>query len=171
MRQFGSLSMSLQQMREVQEYYRISLLANMIRLLSTLLLAIGFCGLAGCGPHTDRLELSGKVTLNGEPIDGGAMRFTSVSGKKMSSGAMINGGYYKVPAEKGLLPGIYRVEISAPDNAAPPVMVRSSPGGPGSPAAPERIPDEYNSDSKHTIEVAAGADNHFDFEIASKRAK
>ena len=134
-------------------------------------IALGVLLFVGCGPHTDRLEINGKVTLNGAPLDGGAIRFSSLGEKKMASGAMVNGGQYDIPREKGLLPGSYRVELSAPDESVPPVMVRPPGGGPGSLAAPERIPAEYNENSTHTIEVTAGGDNQFDFDIVSKPTK
>ena len=133
-------------------------------------LALGLLALLGCGPRSDRLAISGSVKLDGTPLDGGSIRFTSLSAeKKLASGAMVQNGEYNIPQEKGLTPGTYHVEISAPDNAAPPIMVRATPGGPGIPTQPERIPPEYNVDSKQTIEVTADGDNHFDFDIVSRR--
>jgi hypothetical protein len=135
-------------------------------------LAIGLLSLASCGPHSDRLQVSGEVTLDGVPLDGGTIRFTSLRGQKLlASGAVVQNGEYRVPAEKGLTPGSYHVEITAPDSNAPPVMVRATPGGPGIPVAPERVPAEYNVDSNKTIEVSAGGDNHFVFDISSRSAK
>jgi hypothetical protein len=82
-----------------------------------------------------------------------------------------NGGFY-VPQEKGLPPGTYRVEISSPNTAAPPVVYKGAPGEPAlPPTAPERIPAEYNSNSKHSVDVAAGGDNHFKFDIVSRAAR
>jgi hypothetical protein len=116
--------------------------------------------------------LSGYVSLNGAQLDSGTIRFTSVGGAKLvSSGAMIQDGAYHIPQEKGLLAGIYHVELSSPDKSAPPVMARATPGGPGIPVAPDRIPAEYNVDSKQSIEVAPDSDNQFDFSIDSKPAK
>ena len=134
-------------------------------------LALGVLVIAGCGPHTDRLAISGKVTLNGEPLSGGSIRFTSQGEKKMSSGAIVNDGQYNIPRAKGLRPGTYRVELNAPNDSVPPVMVRPPGGGPGSLAAPERIPPEYNEMSTHTIEVTADGDNQFDFDVVSKVSK
>jgi hypothetical protein len=129
--------------------------------------------LSGCGPKSDRLAVSGKVTLNGTPLDSGSIRFTSVAGQKLfASGAVIENGEFDIPQEKGLPPGTYQLEISAPDTKAPPVVYRSAPGEPVlPPTAPERIPPEYNTNSKHTIEVSADSDNHFVFEIVNKQVK
>ena len=117
-------------------------------------------------------EVTGTVTLNGSPLDGGSIRFSSLdAGKKYSSGAMIQNGQYQVPQSHGLPPGRYHVEISAPDANSRPVMVSATPGGPAIPVAPNRIPPEYNRDSKQTVEVTADGDNHFEFAIAGKPAK
>jgi hypothetical protein len=127
--------------------------------------------LAGCGPHSDRLAVSGKVTLNGEPLDGGSIQFTSLGQKKMNGGAMVNGGSYSIAQDKGLLPGTYHVEINAPDNAAKPIVYRSSPDSLGVVTQPERVPAEYNVNSKKTIEVKPDGDNHFDFDIQGNGKK
>jgi hypothetical protein len=134
-----------------------------------LLIAIGL--VSGCGPHSDRLAITGKVTLNGEPLDGGSIQFTSLGEKKMNGGAMVNGGAYKIAQEKGLLPGKYHVEINAPDNAAKPIVYRSSPDSPGVVTQPDKVPPEYNINSKKTIEVTADGANNFDFDIQGKPSK
>lgn len=135
------------------------------------LFAAGLLSLPSCGPRSDRLQITGKVSLDGVPLDGGTIRFTSLAGQKLlASGAVVQKGEYRIPAEKGLSPGSYHVEITAPDSSAPRVMVRATPGGPGIPVAPERVPAEYNVDSKKTIEVTADGDNHFVFDILSRNA-
>jgi hypothetical protein len=80
---------------------------------------------------------------------------------------MVENGKFDIPQEKGLPPGRYHLEIYAPDNKAPPVMMRNVPGGPGIPTAPERIPAEYNTNSQKSIEVTPEGDNHFVFEITT----
>lgn len=135
--------------------------------LTLLLLAM-----AGCGPATDRLEISGKITLDGKPLDSGSIRFTSAAGEKLLvSGAMIVNGEYDIPREKGLLPGVYHLEIYSPDHEAPPIMARQRPGGPGIQVAPERIPAEYNVKSEQKIEVTTDGDNYFVFDILSAPKK
>lgn len=130
-----------------------------------LLIVFAAVSTTGCGPSNGRMAVDGKVTLNGKLLNGGSILFTSLGEKKLACGAMVENGEYRISQAKGLLPGTYRVELSAPDTAAPPVMIG------GSPTAPERIPPEYNADGKKTIEVTAGGDNHFDFEIVSSRKK
>jgi hypothetical protein len=127
----------------------------------------------GCGSRSDRLAVSGEVTLDGAPLDEGSIRLTSTGGGKLlASGAMIHDGKFHIPQEKGLPPGTYRVEMSSPDSKAPPVVYKSAPGEPAlPPTAPERIPPEYNSQSKHTVEVSNGGDNDFKFDITRRGAR
>jgi hypothetical protein len=139
------------------------------RSLLWVVLAPVVCVCAGCGPPSDRLEITGNVTLDGAPLDGGSIRFTSSGDEPVAAGAMIENGAYKIPQEKGLPPGTYYVDISAPDTSAPPVMARATPGGRGIPVARDRIPPEYNINSKQTVEVSSDSDNHFTFAIVSRR--
>jgi hypothetical protein len=129
--------------------------------------------LTGCGPSSDRLAVSGEVTLDGAPLDQGAVRLTSTGTEKLrASGAMIQNGEFHIPQEKGLPPGTYLVEISAPDLSVPPVVYKGAPGEPTlPPTAPERIPPEFNVNSKKTVDVSADSDNHFVFEITSRPGK
>ncbi|HEY4234694.1 MAG TPA: hypothetical protein VGM76_14770 [Lacipirellulaceae bacterium] len=113
------------------------------------------------------------VTLDGQPLDQGSIRFSSSSGTKIVvTGATIQNGVLEIPREKGLPPGTYRVEVYSADTKAPPVAYRGAPGEPKMPpTAPERIPAEYNVNSQRIVEVAADKDNVFEFDIVSKRAK
>jgi hypothetical protein len=144
-----------------------------LRRLAVSLSAIGaLVTFVGCGSSSDRLAISGEVTLDGVPLGSGSIRFTSLESQKLlASGAVIQNGRYSIPAKKGLWPGTYRVEMSSPDLAAPPVMVRDTPDSMGIPAAPDRIPPEYNVNSEKTIVVTIDGDNHFVFDIASRSLK
>jgi hypothetical protein len=145
-------------------------LDQQVPVLMALLLLIT---VAGCGPRSDRLAISGEVTLNGVPLDAGSIRFSSVPGEKLyATGAMVKDGDYRIPQAKGLPPGRYRVEINSPDLKAIPVATRPAPGEPlGPPTAPERIPPEYNTNSTQTVEVTAGEDNQFKFDITNAHTK
>lgn len=129
---------------------------------------VGLAVCLGCGPKTDRLPISGKVTLDGAPLDSGSIRLVSQGGAKLqATGAMIQAGDFSIPAEKGLLPGVYHVTISSPDVQAKPTMVSEYPGGPAIPVTPDRIPPEFNTESKKTIEVTPDGDNEFSFDVTS----
>lgn len=135
---------------------------------------IAFCiptALVGCGAKTDRLPVSGTVALNGVPLDTGSIRFSSTGEKLVASGSVIVDGEFSIPAEKGLPPGTYRLEITSPDNNSPPVVYRDASGGPGIPTQPERIPPEFNMNSQKTVDVTTDGDNHFEFAIQSQAKK
>jgi hypothetical protein len=137
-------------------------------ILATGIIAAAMLTMAGCGPKSDRLAVSGNVNLNGAPLDNGTIRFTSIGSEKlMTSGALIQAGAFHVPQEKGLLAGSYQVEINSPDSAAPPILDRPS----GMLMAPDRIPAAYNTESKQTIEVSIDGDNEFNFDIQSAPTK
>ena len=136
-----------------------------------LMTTLGVLFSSGCGPRTDRLPISGRVTLDDMPLDRGSIRFTSLEGEQLlASGALIREGRYNIQRDKGLRPGRYRVQITSPDMEAPPVMAPKTPSGPSFPVPPERIPPEYNVESDKTIDVTANGKNDFVFEIKSRRA-
>jgi hypothetical protein len=133
---------------------------------------LGLAVLSGCGPRSDKLPVSGEVKLDGAPLDSGAIRLTSTGGEKVqATGAFIENGEFDIPQSKGLSPGTYHVEINSPNEDAPPVMDRATPGGPGIPTQPDRIPPEYNINSKQRVEVTADGENHFVFDITSTARK
>lgn len=133
---------------------------------------VGLAVCLGCGPKTDRLPISGKVTLDGVPLDSGSIRFNSQPGEKLqSAGAMISAGSFVIPAEKGLLPGVYIVQISSPDNDAPPIMIGGENGSPRFPVAPERIPPEYSEGSDKTVELTRDGGGEFNFDLTSAAKK
>jgi len=129
-------------------------------------------GVAGCGRANprDRLPISGKVTLDGAPLDQGAIQFTPLAGKDtVGSGAVIKDGKYETPALRGLPVGKYRVRINSAqaDPSAPaPKPDAFMSGGP----TVERIPAKYNRKSEEVVEVTAGGPNVFDYDIRTDQA-
>ncbi len=120
--------------------------------------------LAGCGEETaGKLPVSGTITIKGAPVDAGTINFFSQPPTPdCFTGALITDGKYSVPAVQGLLPGTYRVQISAPVQGPP--STDPVPGEAG-PLAEDRIPVEYNANSKLTFEAKSGAANKFDFDV------
>ena len=133
-------------------------------LLSLVVPVFGMLSLVGCGEPDplNRQAIAGTVTLDGQPLEGGAISFSPTDGT-LGGGAAIVQGEYAVPAEKGLPPGKYVVRINAAsesggDPTAPPGEVTP---------AKELVPASWNSQSTHEIEVVAGGDNQFPFDIKS----
>ncbi len=120
--------------------------------------------LTGCGGGTGgRVPVTGVVTLKGEPLDDGTIEFSSSSVK---SGAAIVKGKYSMPADQGLTPGKYKVIITAGDGKTPADSADGLPGPTGANIiSKDRIPAEYNTNSKQEVTVTDKGPNKFDFTI------
>jgi hypothetical protein len=127
--------------------------------------AIALATLTGCGEQQNRHELSGEVKLKGQPVEDGSIYFTPVEGQHTGDGAQIVAGKYRIPRDKGLSPGKYKVTIYAGDGRSG--AGDASPDSPyaGSKPGQERIPPAYNEKSNVVREVTRGGPNKFDFDI------
>jgi hypothetical protein len=124
----------------------------------------------GCGDNAGgRQEISGTVTLKGQPVDEGFIEFHPLDKPSdpdqlvTKSGALIKDGKYFIPKAQGLVPGKYRVVISSGDKNAP----LTEPGSPGPKNifSKERIPADYNQKTKQVVEVKKEGPNQFDYPI------
>jgi hypothetical protein len=106
----------------------------------------------------------GEVTFQGKPLDQGVIVFSPAEDQATLSGGPIKDGRYAVPAESGLAPGKYTVRISSTAGGGA-VTGRSSDADLPELDAQERIPPEYNSQTKLTAEVRATGENKFDYHI------
>jgi hypothetical protein len=123
---------------------------------------LGCCG--GCGPASTRCAVGGSVTWKGQPLEYGSVTFLTSSGPPGPvGGALIRAGRYDIPASQGLEPGTYRVAISWPGPGGTLTAEEKAAGA--SPRAKERIPPQYNDDSRLTVEVQARGTNRFDFDL------
>jgi hypothetical protein len=129
----------------------------------------------GCGAPVEddlpREAISGAVTFEGEPLPKGTIQFRPASqAEATASGAMIDDGRFVVPRDKGLVPGNYKVQIDAREDAGAPLAQGDLPGAPNvskkKPAA--LIPPRYNSKTELTAEVKAGGPNDFTFDLKKK---
>ena len=116
--------------------------------------------LAGCGPSgPTRVAVRGTVRYKGEMGKEGSIVFRSVDPNGTSAGSPIGkDGSWSIPAEKGLLPGNYVVQISLHrQNANSGGTFR--PGG-GMLQAEELLPEEYNTKSQLTRDQGGGSQHH-----------
>jgi hypothetical protein len=127
-------------------------------------------GLLGCGPGNPlgRKALSGTVTLDGGPLPKGAIEFHPLSDGGVQSGALIEAGRYSVPTDKGATPGKYRVVIYD-TYETPPLPPGHMPGDDLPPQPKPKIPPEWNSKSKHEIDVKKEGPFKFDFDVTTKK--
>jgi hypothetical protein len=119
----------------------------------------------GCGPADDgRRSVSGTITFQGKPLDRGNITFVSPDGLGSQTGAVITNGNYQIPAEQGMLPGRYKVAISSADGDVP-ADPNTAPGPSGNFTSVDRIPKEYNTESKLEAEIKDQSENVIDFTI------
>ncbi len=70
--------------------------------------------IAGCGSGGLGVAVSGKVSLDGQPIQDGTIQFVPIEGTQgPTAGGTIKEGAYSIPRDGGPVPGKYRVEISS----------------------------------------------------------
>lgn len=130
---------------------------------------VGLGLLEGCGGNAlGRYAISGSVKVDGAPLDKGNISFQPVSDGQTSSGAVISGGIFSVPRDKGLPAGKYRVEINAAAGGGPGAADANAAPGDAPPPPKELIPAEWNESSTHTIDVKKEGPFNFSFEIATK---
>lgn len=132
-----------------------------------LLTSILIGSLAGCG-GSDVPELgdvTGTVTLNGQPVEGALVEFIPAGGRP-SSGVTDESGVYTLsysPEVDGALPGRHSVSITT---------ARARQGGEGDQplieAKPETIPQAYNDETTLSVEVEPGSNTH-DFTLEGER--
>jgi len=138
--------------------------------LSCVFLPLGLlAGLCGCGPGDSlpRQEVSGNVTLDGQPLSDGSIEFQPVAtagGPVVPGGGLIAAGAYRIAREQGLVPGVYKVMIFSHGAGTGTTAGSAEPGAQGAPP-PELIPTRYNVATTLKAEVAKDRPNVFNFDI------
>jgi hypothetical protein len=118
--------------------------------------------LVGCS-RDGRLAANGTITLDGKPLESGAITFQpAAGGSGHSAGGQIENGQFHLAAEHGLEPGNYSVVVQTFRLTGRTVVL---PMG----KVPERVMVTYNEAGKLDASVAAGAANQFDFRLTSVR--
>jgi hypothetical protein len=84
-----------------------------------------------------RIQVSGEVTLDGEPVKAGTITFHSLAGSVETMGT-ITDGQFQIPPEQGPLAGENRIEIHWPRTSA-------AESGTDVPETTEAIPPDYNT--------------------------
>jgi hypothetical protein len=121
---------------------------------------VWLCLIVGCGPQ--KASVSGRVTLDGQPIESGAILMAPAAGEGPSVTAAIVGGRYELNTS----PGKKRVQISAPIV----VEKRKAYDGPDAPwieITRERLPPRFNTDSELILQVPPGTSTK-DWELSSR---
>ncbi|MFO0928491.1 MAG: hypothetical protein U0736_15950 [Gemmataceae bacterium] len=117
--------------------------------------------LSGCG----KPSVSGTVTLDGKPVDGGVISFVA-DGTNKQANADIVGGKYDFGAKPGPTAGKNKVEILWNKKTGRKIPVPGDPGNMTDESV-QAIPAQYNSASTLTADVKSGA-NKLDFTLTSR---
>ena len=118
-----------------------------------LLLEVGLCGCGSNGPG----ELAGEVTLDGKPLEQGALLLTPVDmSKGTATGGEIKDGKYVLTGKQAPPVGTYKVEIRA--NKKSGKKVQKAMGKPGEldDELVEAVDAKYNTQTTLTVEVKSG---------------
>lgn len=140
-----------------------------MRSIQTMLGFLALClAVAGCSRGYDgdrRFSLSGKVTVDGQPLDSGNISFIPKSGDRQRvSGGPIVDGTYSVLEESGANAGSYRVEIRW--QKATGKKYKDPDSGEMFDVRKEGLPARYHSKSELTADVSDDKTT-FDFELKS----
>jgi hypothetical protein len=79
--------------------------------MGLLLSALGFLLVSGCQQGPSRYEVAGTVLYDGQPLDNGVIFFEPQDGQASGDGATITNGAYRIPKDKRLMPGRYKITI------------------------------------------------------------
>jgi hypothetical protein len=122
--------------------------------------------LAGCSDPSAPRAVSGFVKLEGQPLKEGSISFEPLDKQGTKSGAPIIDGEYDIPADHGLKPGMYVVQITAGDGKTPAnVDEIAAPGGGTNIVSVDLVPEDWNTKSQQVIEIKPSGPNRFDFDI------
>lgn len=124
-----------------------------------------FATLVGCmGSGNPVGKVSGKVTLNGEPVSQASVMFEPVDGGRSSFGMTDADGMYQLTymqENDGALVGQHTVRITTQRGAK-----RDDRGQITQPGMKEKFPPEYNTESTQQVTVESGS-NEINFEVIS----
>lgn len=133
------------------------------RILAVLVCSVVLTVSLGCG-EGGRAAVSGNVTFDGAPIDGGLITFIG-EGAKVLASAEIVGGKYSLTGKNGPIVGKNRVEIRWEKKTGKKIAT------PGDDSAPmdqkvQVVAPQFNKNSVLSAEVQSGAS--YDFKVSSR---
>ncbi len=137
--------------------------------LLKLVTAIVLLGLSGCGRtcRPERVEVEGRVQLDGQPLDAGTITFIPQGAGTAASGPIAEGQYH-LPMAQGPSPGKCRVEILSYRETGRKVEGPTSNGMGMVAEMRQIIPPRYNTHSELESVLGAEGKNSCDFTLTSK---
>lgn len=128
--------------------------------LPAILLALTVAG-CGEGDSLNRGAISGRVTLDGQPLETGSISFWPTDGTQgpMATGP-IAAGQYSLESKVGPVVGKHSVKIEA-------IRDTGKKNDGGSPITEQIVPPQYNAQTTLKVEIKQG-ENTQDFELKSR---
>lgn len=110
--------------------------------------------------------VSGTVTVDGRPLDRGAVSFSRRDGDAFDAMAYVNDGRFGLPRKHGLARGTYRVSVTA----LPADSSRSPEANLGEQTAHKayQLPSKFNSKSELTVEIDGRGDKTIALDLSSQ---
>lgn len=122
----------------------------------------------GCSRGPRRFALEGRVTVDGGPLESGAMAWipTAQTGGP-TCGGLITGGRFSIPAAEGAREGEYRVEITATRQSEQADSIGLD-GQTKAFAFIQFLPARYNSESELVATVKSSGKNVYAFDLKTR---
>lgn len=120
------------------------------------------CGGGDAGPTT--YPVTGKVTVDGEPLAEGNIIFRDAEGKAASGAGKIEQGAFSFET----VAGKKAVVITANREIPGKTVAGGAPDEPPVPAVEQYLPAEYNEKTTLEAEVSEAGPNEFTFELKTK---
>jgi hypothetical protein len=133
--------------------------------LSAIVLLVSTLLVAGCGGNSDGTAVSGNVTLGGAPLDAGRIELLPDGGAGKPTGTDITAGKYTFSGDAAVVPGSYKVRISA---MKPTGGAVADPDYGSGPAMQESIAEKYNDRTTLTMQVTASGGEPTDFAVEAR---
>jgi hypothetical protein len=122
---------------------------------------------SGCGSGAG---VSGTVTYDNQPVDGGGIAFIPAGEKQPAASGRITGGHYEIKRSDKLPAGKYTVQITWLKSTGKKVKNETDPGTEADELV-QVIPLEYNVASKLSVDITSGSNTHnFDLKAGAAPA-
>jgi len=137
---------------------------KMIEVVRRVLLFLTVCVVAapGCTSESGLSTVAGRVTLDGQPLETGIIRFVPIDGQTATADATVTDGKFAAQVP----PGEKRIEITAP-NVGGEKRMYDTPDSPSVEIVEELLPARYNVESELTLTVAIGGSRGLDLPYGS----
>ena len=137
---------------------------------SILATSLAFACIGCANNNAGRMEISGQVTLDGQPVEQGSISFIPTGGTRgpVAGGAIVAGKYH-IMASQGPVVGKQRVEIRAGRKSGR--QIRATDFGEEGQVDEmvESVPAKYNTASELMYQVESGRNLDVDFKLTSSK--